>query len=54
MLFDILTECQCVKAESEESFIIDIEMQRSKTKDYVLRTNMYGARLLDASSQCNL
>ena len=54
MLFDILTQCQCVKEESKENFIIDIEMQRSKTEEYIIRTNMYGARLLDASSQCNL
>ena len=53
MLFDILTQCTCVQ-EGKGEFIIDVEMQRKKRKEYLVRTNMYGARLLDANSQCNL
>jgi len=50
MVFDILTQCQCTE-DGKGEFIIDIEMQRKKNDAYLVRTNMYGARLLDASSQ---
>ena len=55
MMFDILTKCTCTyNKQNENSFVIDVEMQRVKSNEYLTRTNMYGARLLDLNSQCNL
>lgn len=51
--YDIVVECTCERVSTGSSFIIDIEMQRAKTVDYVSRMNVYGNRLADIYTQCS-
>ena len=50
VIFDIMAKCECYSIGSENTYFIDLEMQRAKTKNYVERTIFYGQRLADLNS----
>ena len=50
VIFDIMAKCECHSIGSENTYFIDLEMQRAKTKNYVERTIFYGQRLADLNS----
>lgn len=50
LVFDIFVECKCEFENDKQNYCIDIEIQKSKTIDFVDRAIVYGDRLADATT----
>ena len=50
LVFDIFVECKCEFENDKQNYCIDVEIQKSKTIDFVDRTIVYGDRLADATT----
>lgn len=51
LLFDIMVSCKCQQTNKALPYLIDLEIQRAKTSNFVARTIMYGNRLANQASR---
>lgn len=51
LLFDIIVSCKCQQAGKDLPYLIDLEIQRVKTSNFIARTIMYGNRLANQASR---